>query len=64
MLEVFSPPAGPGIRVDTYGRAGYKPSPSYDSLIAKVIASVPGGTHRDALRRLRRALSEFELEGP
>ncbi|MEM0985333.1 MAG: carboxyl transferase domain-containing protein [Pseudomonadota bacterium] len=63
-LDVFSPPAGPGIRVDTYGRAGYKPSPAYDSLIAKVIASVPGGTYRDALRRLRRALSEFELEGP
>lgn len=63
VLDVFSPPAGPGIRVDTYGRTGYKPSPAYDSLIAKVIASVPGGTHRDGLRRLRRALSEFELEG-
>jgi len=62
-LDVFSPPAGPGIRVDTYGRAGYRPSPAYDSLIAKVIASVPGGTYRDALRRLRRALGEFELEG-
>ena len=63
VLDVFAPPAGPGIRVDTYGRAGYKPSPAYDSLIAKVIASVPGGTFRDGLRRLRRALGEFELAG-
>ena len=35
-LTVFSPPSGPGVRVDTYGRPGLTPSPRYDSLLAKV----------------------------
>src|SRR5881296_2986424 len=37
-LRVFEVPTGPGIRVDTHGYAGYQPSPSFDSLLAKVVA--------------------------
>ena len=41
-LTVFSPPTGPGVRVDSYGRPGLVTSPRYDSLLAKVITHVRG----------------------
>ncbi|MGH6991986.1 MAG: biotin carboxylase N-terminal domain-containing protein, partial [Caulobacteraceae bacterium] len=60
-IGAYEPPAGPGIRVDGYGWAGYEVSPRYDSLLAKVIAS--GEDLRAAARRAHRALGEFRLEG-
>lgn len=60
-LTAFDPPSGPGLRVDGYGYAGYPVSPSYDSLLAKLIAQ--GTDYPTALRRAYRALSEFRLEG-
>ncbi|SDL77483.1 acetyl-CoA carboxylase family protein [Pseudomonas indica] len=60
-LAAYEPPSGPGIRVDGYGYAGYTTSPSYDSLLAKLI--VHGDDHASALRRTYRALCEFRLEG-
>jgi acetyl-CoA carboxylase biotin carboxylase subunit len=57
----FSPPLGPGVRVDTHVVAGYAIPPFYDSLVAKVI--VWGADRPAAVRRARRALSEFALEG-
>ena len=60
-LTAFDPPSGPGLRVDGYGYAGYPVSPSYDSLLAKLIAQ--GADYPAALRRSYRALSEFRLEG-
>ena len=62
-LTAFEPPTGPGLRTDTYGYAGYATSPSFDSLIAKVIAHAPDGDHADAMRRAGRALAEFRIEG-
>lgn len=62
-LTVFSPPSGPGVRVDTYGRAGLTASPQYDSLLAKVIAHVHGSSAASALRKARTALTEFSIEG-
>ena len=62
-LTVFSPPSGPGIRVDTYGRAGLTPSPRYDSLLAKVTTHVRGSSFPAAVRKARGALAEFEIEG-
>jgi hypothetical protein len=38
-LAAFEVPTGPGVRVDTCGYAGYRPSPSFDSLLAKVVVS-------------------------
>ena len=58
-LRSFRPPAGPGVRVDTYGYAGYSANPNFDSLIAKVITRAPRGDFHDAVRRARRALDEF-----
>jgi acetyl-CoA carboxylase biotin carboxylase subunit len=57
----FHPPLGPGVRVDTHVVDGYSIPPFYDSLVAKVI--VWGEDRPAALRRARRALTEFELEG-
>ena len=62
-LRSFRPPAGPGVRVDTYGYAGYAANPNFDSLIAKVIARHPSGNFTDAARRALRAVEEFELDG-
>ena len=36
-LTAFEPPSGPGVRVDTYGYAGYRTNPNFDSLLAKLI---------------------------
>ena len=61
VLTQFDPPSGPGVRTDTYGYAGYATSPSYDSLVAKVVAHAPD--RAAALRRVGRALDEFRIEG-
>ncbi len=57
----FRPPLGPGVRVDTHVVDGAAIPPFYDSLVAKVI--VWAADRPAALRRARRALSEFVLEG-
>jgi len=62
-LMAFDPPTGPGIRVDTFGYAGYRTSPRFDSLLAKVIANTSRPSFGDAVTRCYRALSEFRIEG-
>ena len=62
-LSQFSIPSGPGIRIDTYGYAGYRTNPAFDSMIAKLIAHVPGGSFEQSLKRLGLALDEFEITG-
>ncbi len=60
-LTVFEPPSGPGVRVDSYGYAGYRTNPNFDSLLAKVIVQAP--TFEAAVARAGRALASFRLEG-
>jgi acetyl-CoA carboxylase biotin carboxylase subunit len=55
------PPGGPGVRVDSHVYTGYDIPPFYDSLIGKLIVWAP--TRELALRRLRRALSEWAVTG-
>jgi acetyl/propionyl-CoA carboxylase alpha subunit/acetyl-CoA carboxylase carboxyltransferase component len=62
-ITAFETPSGPGIRTDTYGYQGYSTNPSFDSLLAKVIGHSPTSNYRDAIKRVRRALSEFRVEG-
>lgn len=62
-LTAFTPPTGPGVRVDTYGRPGLAPSPRYDSLLAKVITHVRSTSYAAAIRKARTALGEFDVEG-
>ena len=62
-LTAFHLPAGPGVRVDTFGYPGYRTNPNFDSLLAKVIAYAPSGGFETAVQRLSRALSEFVIRG-
>ena len=62
-ITAFEPPTGPGVRTDTFGYAGYATSPSFDSLIAKVIGHSKSPDFSDAIRRTYRALSEFRIDG-
>ncbi len=47
-IEVFHPPGGPGVRLDTHVYAGYTVPPYYDSLLAKLI--VQGRDRAEAIR--------------
>ncbi|WP_441276635.1 carboxyl transferase domain-containing protein [Tardiphaga sp. 172_B4_N1_3] len=62
-LAIFEPPSGPGVRVDTFGYAGYKTSAAFDSLLAKVIVHTPSSKWSDAIAKGTRALREFRIEG-
>jgi len=60
-ITALHKPGGPGIRIDTHVYAHYVVPPHYDSLLAKLIAA---DEDRPAtIRRLRRALGEFIVEG-
>ena len=54
-------PGGPGVRVDSALYNGCTLSPYYDSLAAKLLVHAP--TRLEAIRRMRRCLEEFALEG-
>ncbi len=54
-------PAGFGVRVDDFIYSGYKVSPFYDSMIAKII--VHGRDRVSCLDRMIRALDETVIEG-
>ena len=62
-IAAFEPPAGPGLRVDHFGYAGYRTSPRYDSMLAKVIVHSPSNDMSDCAAKTGRALSEFRLDG-
>lgn len=57
----WSPPSGPGVRLDTGFEQGMTVPQMYDSMIAKLI--VTGANRTEALQRARRALAEFVIEG-
>jgi acetyl-CoA carboxylase biotin carboxylase subunit len=54
-------PGGPGVRLDSHVVPGYRVPPHYDSLLAKLL--VHQATRAEALACMRRALSEFLVEG-
>lgn len=60
-IEVYMPPGGFGVRVDSAMYAGYTIPPFYDSMVAKLI--VHGDTREEAIARMKRALDEFMIEG-
>jgi acetyl-CoA carboxylase, biotin carboxylase subunit len=54
-------PGGFGVRVDSHVYQGYRVSPHYDSMLAKLIAHASDRPR--ALARMRRALGETVIEG-
>jgi len=61
-IDVFVPPGGRGVRVDSHGYSGYRIPPNYDSMIAKLL--VHQKTRDQAIASMLRALDEFVIEGP
>jgi len=60
-ITAFHQPGGFGIRIDTAAYTHYRIPPTYDSMIAKLISY--GKTRDQAIRKMRRALDEFVVEG-
>lgn len=60
-VEFLHFPGGAGVRVDSCLYNGCVLSPYYDSLAAKILAH--GSTRLEAIRKMRRCLEEFTLEG-
>jgi acetyl-CoA carboxylase biotin carboxylase subunit len=54
-------PGGNGVRLDSGVYQGYKIPPVYDSMIGKLI--VHGKDRNEAINKMKRALSEFVIEG-
>ncbi len=61
LVDLFIPPGGPGVRVDSHVYSGYRIPPNYDSMIGKLI--VHRGSRDAALRTMLRALDEFVVQG-
>jgi 3-methylcrotonyl-CoA carboxylase alpha subunit len=62
LLESFSPPEGAGVRNDAGYEAGDDVPINYDAMLAKLIVYAPD--RPSAVRRLRRALTDYEVLGP
>ena len=60
-VNIFHPPGGPGVRLDTHVYGGYLIPPNYDSLLAKLV--VTGNCREEAVIRARIALESFVIEG-
>ncbi len=61
LIKTFAAPSGPGVRVDSGVESLSTIPGTFDSLMAKLI--VTGATRQQAIRRARRALKEFRIEG-
>lgn len=60
-IDLYHPPGGPGVRVDSHIYSGYTIPPYYDSMIGKIITTAT--TRELALNRMSRALSEYLIRG-
>jgi acetyl-CoA carboxylase biotin carboxylase subunit len=61
VIQYLHAPAGPGVRRDSGVQAGFEVPIFYDSLISKLVAW--GEDRAQAIARMRRALSEYEVRG-
>jgi acetyl-CoA carboxylase biotin carboxylase subunit len=61
-ITAWTEPSGEGVRVDSGYAAGTTVTPSYDSLMAKLI--VHGADRAEAIERARAAVAGFEIAGP
>lgn len=60
-INTWIAPGGKDVRIDTHAHAGYIVPMIYDSMIGKLI--VYGKDRQDAISRMHRALSEFNVTG-
>src|SRR5271154_2527775 len=62
-ITAFEAPSGPRVRIDSFAYAGYTTSPSFDSLLAKLITHSHSADFADVVNKTYRALCEFRIEG-
>ena len=60
-IQALHLPGGMGVRIDSAIYQGYTIPPYYDSMIAKLIVHAP--TRKEAIQKMRWALSEFLVDG-
>lgn len=60
-IEKMIVPGGFGVRFDSHAYAGYTVSPSYDSMIGKLL--VHQASREEAIECMRRCLKEMKIEG-
>ncbi|MCL2624830.1 MAG: acetyl-CoA carboxylase biotin carboxylase subunit [Planctomycetaceae bacterium] len=60
-IEKLIVPGGFGVRFDSHAHAGYTVSPSYDSMIGKLLVHQP--TREEAIACMCRCLGEMKVEG-
>jgi len=61
LIERLREPSGPGVRVESGIHGGYEVPVYYDPLISKLLTW--GKTRDEAIERMQRALSEYDIEG-
>jgi acetyl-CoA carboxylase biotin carboxylase subunit len=61
LIELYLPPGGPGVRVDSHLYSGYTAPSNYDSLLGKIMTW--GQDRAEAVNRMRRALLETVIVG-
>lgn len=62
LVELYLPPGGPGVRVDSHLYSGYTAPSNYDSLLGKIMTW--GHDRAEAIARMKRALDECLIVGP
>ncbi len=60
-VDMYLPPGGMGVRIDSAMYSGYTIPPYYDSMVAKLITFAD--TREEAVAKMKRALDEFVIEG-
>lgn len=60
-IDLWEPPGGPGVRMDSHVVPGYVVPPNYDSMVGKLI--VHADDREQCIERMARALREFRV-GP
>jgi acetyl-CoA carboxylase biotin carboxylase subunit len=60
-IEMYYPPGGRGVRLESHVYGGYVIPSNYDSLIAKLITH--GRDRREAMDKMSRALAEYLITG-
>ncbi|GKW44381.1 acetyl-CoA carboxylase biotin carboxylase subunit [Planococcus sp. NCCP-2050] len=60
-VNMYLPPGGLGVRIDSAMYPGYSIPPYYDSMVAKLITFAD--TREEAIAKMKRALGEFVIEG-
>jgi acetyl-CoA carboxylase biotin carboxylase subunit len=62
LIDLYLPPGGPGVRVDSHLYSGYTAPSNYDSLLGKIMTW--GQDRAEAIARMKRALDECVIVGP